>query len=53
MHNLYGYNDEKLLIFNGDFARENFAGTGIWACDLPTHVFFIAAAPASKMNIQE
>ena len=41
MHNLQLYNDE--VIFNGDFVRENFAGTGIRTLDLPTHVFFIAA----------
>ena len=27
--NLHDYNDEKQVLFNGDFARENFAGTGI------------------------
>ena len=32
---LHVYNDEKQVLFNGDFARENFASTGI-------HVFFIA-----------
>ena len=33
----------KQVLFNGDFARENFAGTGIRNRDLPTRVFFIAA----------
>ena len=41
--NLHVYNDVKLVLFNGDFARENFAGTGIWTRDLLTHIFFIAA----------
>ena len=34
---------KKQGLLNGDFQRENFASTGIWTHDLPTHVFFIAA----------
>ena len=42
--NIHVYNDdEQQVLFNGDFARENFAGTGIRTRDLPTRVFFIAA----------
>ena len=44
MHNLHVYNAEKYIIFNGDFARENFASTGI-----RTHIFFIQAAPLSGL----
>ena len=36
------FNDEEQVLFNGDFARENFAGTGIRTHDLPTSIFFIA-----------
>ena len=44
MHNLHVYNAEKYIIFNGDFARENFASTGI-----RTHIFFIQAAPPFRI----
>ena len=27
MQNLHEYNDKKQVLFNGDFVRENFAGT--------------------------
>ena len=40
---LYVYNDEKQVLFNGDFVRENIDGTGIQPSNLPTNVFFIAA----------
>ena len=40
---LYVYNDEKQVLFNGDFVRENIDGTGTQTSDLPTNVFFIAA----------
>ena len=40
---LYVYNDEKQVLFNGDFVRENIDSTGIQTRDLPTNVFFIAA----------
>ena len=44
MHNLHVFNDdEKQVLFNGDFAKENFAGTNNWTRDLLTHVFFIVA----------
>ena len=49
MDNLHLYNDEKQEIFNVDFTRENFAGTGIRTRDLPTHVFFIADVGRKKV----
>ena len=33
----------KQVLFNRDFTKENFAGTGIQTRNLPTRVFFIAA----------
>ena len=42
--NLHVYNDdEQQVLFNRDFARENFAGTEIGTRNLPFSVFFIAA----------
>ena len=43
MHNLHVYNYEKQVIFNEDFARLNFADTGIQTHNLLTHAFFTAA----------
>ena len=45
MHTLHLHNAVKQVIFNGDLTSENFAGTRIWARDLPTQISFIAAAP--------
>ena len=40
---LHVYNGEKQVLFSKDFARNNFAGTGIRTRYLPTQVVFIAA----------
>ena len=49
LNNLHAYNDENLLIFNGDFAKENFAGTRIQTRNLLTHVFFIPACTSLQV----
>ena len=40
MHYLHACNSEKRVIFNGRFARKNFAGTRIRTHDLPSRIFF-------------